>query len=282
VSPTSAQKPRGVLSSPSEAEGITRERFVPSAELAPFVAHFWTVRWDLRGRSSFWAETLPHPCVHLLFERGRARVAGLSTKPFRRRLWGQARVFGVKFRPAAFYPVYGAPLSRLRDRVQSLSSVFGKESRWLTRAILAEPDVQRCVELAEAFLQERLPAMPPRTAALRDLVERLAVDQTITRVEQAAALAGLDVRSLQRHFLNGVGMSPKWVIARYRLHEAVEQLAQPQPPHLADLALRLGYFDQPHFIHSFKATTGRPPGQHMRHVRRRRGTNARKGGGPAL
>ena len=81
-----SDQPRGVLSPSSEAEGIAHARFAPSAALLPFVAHFWTVRWDLRGRPSFLAETLPHPCVHLLFERGRAQVAGLSTKVFRRRL----------------------------------------------------------------------------------------------------------------------------------------------------------------------------------------------------
>jgi AraC-like DNA-binding protein len=261
--------PRGVLSPPSEAQGIANERFVPCPELAPFVAHFWTVRWDLRGQAPFVVETLPHPCIHLLFERGRAQVAGLSTRLFRRRLEGKARVFGVKFRPAAFHPFFRAPLSQLRDRVQSLASVFGTESAGLSRAILGEPDIRRCVTLAETFLRERLPALPPRTAELRDLVERLATDQSLTRVEQAAALVGLDVRSLQRRFNTCVGMSPKWVIQRYRLHEAAEQLAQGRPD-FAALALRLGYFDQPHFIRSFKALTGRAPGQHLaRHAQSR-------------
>jgi AraC-like DNA-binding protein len=278
LSTTSADQPRGVLSPSSEAEGIAHQRFAPSEELAPFVAHYWTVRWDLRDGRSFLAETLPHPCVHLLFERGCAQVAGLSTRIFRRRLRGQARVFGVKFRPAGFHPFFAAPLSRLRDRVQSLSSVFGAESHPLKAAILAEPDVQRCVELAQAFLRERLPEMPAGTAALRDLVERLAADQSITSVEQAAALAGLDVRSLQRRFSVGVGVSPKWVISRYRLHEAAEQLSHPHPPDLASLALRLGYFDQPHFIRTFKATTGRAPGHHhARHALRPASARAPKG-----
>jgi AraC-like DNA-binding protein len=263
VSSFQPDAPRGVLSLPSDADGIENERFAPGPELAPYIAHFWTVRWDLRGRRPFVAETLPHPCVHLLFERGRAQVAGISTRIFRRRLKGQARVFGIKFRPAAFHPILRAPVSRLRDRVLSLSSVFGKKSDGLKHAILGEPDVRRCVKLAEAFLREELPPMPAQTAELRDLVERLAIDQTITRVEQAAALAGVDVRSLQRRFNTAVGVSPKWVIQRYRLHEAAERLAHTRPLDFASLALQLGYFDQPHFIRSFKAGTGRSPGTHI-------------------
>ncbi len=221
------------------------------------------VRWDLRGKQPFVAETLPHPCVHLLFEHGRAQVAGVPTRVFRRRLTGEGRVFGIKFRPAAFYPVLRAPLFRIRDRVLAMRSVFGSESDLLQRALLAEPDLQGCVTRAEDFLRARLPPMPPAIAELRGLVEQLASDQSITRVEQAAALAGLERRRLQRRFRTAVGVSPKWVIQRYRLHEAAERLGHPPAPGLAQLAVELGYFDQPHFIRSFKAATGRAPGQHL-------------------
>jgi AraC-like DNA-binding protein len=263
VSPLQPDAPRGVLSPSGEAEGIEHERFLPTPELAPFIAHFWTVRWDRRNRPAFVAETLPHPCVHLLFERGRAQVAGLSTRIFKRRLQGQDRVFGVKFRPATFHPVLGAPLASLRDRVLSLAAVFGKTSNALRDAILEEPDPRACMHLAEAFLRERLPPMPADTARLRDLVERLARDQSITRVEQAAALLGMDVRRLQRRFEACVGVSPKWVIQRYRLHEASERLGHKETPGLAALALELGYFDQPHFSRDFKAVTGRAPEEHV-------------------
>ncbi len=172
-------------------------------------------------------------------------------------------MFGIKFRPAAFHPLLQAPLSRIRDRVLALRSVFGPASGALQRAILAEPDFQGCITLAEEFLRPRLPPMPPAIAELRDLVERMAIDQSLTRAEQAAALAGVALRRLQRRFDTAVGVSPKWVVQRYRLHEAAERLSRPPAPALASLALELGYFDQPHFIRSFKAATGRAPGQQL-------------------
>ena len=264
VSRPPPEAPRGVLSLPADAEGVAYQRVAPLPELAPFIAHFWMVRWERRGKSAFVAETLPHPCVQVLFEEGRGLVAGVQTRLFRRRLEGEGHVFGIKFRPAAFHPVLRAPLSQLRDRVVSLRSVFGPDSNTWKDALLQATDVERCVALAEGFLKEQLPAMPPRTAELRDLVERLAGDAHILRVEQAAALAGLEVRSLQRLFATAVGVSPKWVLQRYRLHQAAEQLTRAAPADGASLALELGYFDQPHFIRSFKAAVGRPPGAHAR------------------
>src|SRR5260370_14379208 len=115
--------PRGVLNRQPERGRFAHERFLPSPALAPYVEHFWSVRWDLRGERPFVAETLPHPSVHVLFERGPAQVTGLHRRKFTRRLRGEGRVFAIKFRPAAFRPVLGAPLSRITGRVISLRAV---------------------------------------------------------------------------------------------------------------------------------------------------------------
>ncbi|QSQ19521.1 AraC family transcriptional regulator [Pyxidicoccus parkwayensis] len=260
--------PRGVLQRPAPEGRIAHERFAPSAALEPFVQHFWTVRWDLRGEPPVLAETLPHPCVHLVFERGRARVLGVQTKRrFRRYLRGMDRVFGIKFRPAAFQPFFPAPLSTLTDRGLSLRTVFGPESHALREAILGEPDPRRCVTLAEDFLCKRLPELPGETARLRDLVERLASDPSLTRMEQVAALVGMEPRKLQRRFSAAVGVSPKWVLQRYRLHEAAERLVRADVTDMAGLALELGYFDQSHFIRDFKAVVGRPPAKYVAEAR---------------
>lgn len=70
---------------------------------------------------------------------------------------------------------------------------------------------------------------------------------------------GVSLRPLQRHFLRYVGVNPKWVIQRYRLHEAAERL-KAGPVDLASLALELGYFDQAHFTRDFRAIVGMSPG----------------------
>jgi AraC-like DNA-binding protein len=54
------------------------------------------------------------------------------------------------------------------------------------------------------------------------------------------------------------------VIKRCRLHEAVERLAAGEPADWARLARELGYFDQAHLIHDFKAMIGRTPAEYAR------------------
>jgi len=74
------------------------------------------------------------------------------------------------------------------------------------------------------------------------------------------------VRTMQRLFARHVGVSPKWVIRRKRLHEAAERLADDDPPDLAALAVDLGYADQAHFVRDFRDLVGVPPGSYVRQL----------------
>ncbi len=65
-------KPRGVVNSRAGAAMFRLALHPPAPDLAFFVEHYWVVTWDLRGRAPYLAETLPHPCVHLVIEERRA------------------------------------------------------------------------------------------------------------------------------------------------------------------------------------------------------------------
>ncbi len=68
----------------------------------------------------------------------------------------------------------------------------------------------------------------------------------------------LSVRSLQRLFAEQVGLSPAWVIRRYRLHEAAARATEGGEVDWARLAAELGYCDQAHLVRDFTATVGTP------------------------
>ena len=257
-----AAKARGVLR-PERRDGIFRhERRLPVPELAPFVAHFWSVAWDLRGHEPRVQETLPHPAVHIVFEAGNTRVGGVAKGRFSRRLEGQGRAFGIKFQPAGFHPFLGEPLSTLTDALLALPELFGDPGQALEEAVLAAEDDATRIALAETFLLGCHPEPDPRVDLLNRMAARIAEDREIKRVEDISDRFNLGTRTLQRLFSRYVGVSPKWVIQRYRLHEALAQVDQGQVVDWPGLALDLGYFDQAHFIKDFKALVGRTPAEY--------------------
>jgi AraC-like DNA-binding protein len=205
------------------------------------------------------AETLPHPSVHIVIERGHPEIPRILRGRFIRELRGRGRVFGIKFRPAAFQPFFGRSVAVLTQAGWRLRRICGRAADSYRKEILAEPHEPACVHIAESFLMSRLPVLDEETLRLRDLVEEIATNRSLIRVEQVASRLGTDVRSLQRLFRKYVGLGPKWVLQRYRLHEAAALLAE-GPLDLAKLALDLGYFDQAHFNRDFRRFVGRSPG----------------------
>jgi hypothetical protein len=103
--------PRGVLKTAVvDPRRYRHDRYHPSPDLDPYVEHYWSVEWDLRGLAPERVETLPHPSVHLIFDRdGRSRIAGVARAKFSRFLEGKGGVFAVKFKPGGFIPSPASP-----------------------------------------------------------------------------------------------------------------------------------------------------------------------------
>ncbi|WP_306819026.1 helix-turn-helix domain-containing protein [Archangium lipolyticum] len=250
---------RGVLNPHAVGTHFHLTRYPPSEDLAFFVERHWTVRWDLREREPFPQEVLPHPCVNLVLEAGRSAVHGVSTRRFSTLLEGKGQVVGVKFRPGAFFPFVRVPMSGLTDRALPLHEVFGPAGADLEPAVLARHDEHEQIARVEAFLRQRLPPRDGTVATVVRVIQHALEHQELARVEDLSVQVGLSVRTLQRLFRQYVGVSPKWVLRRFRLHEAADRVATGLHVDWAAFAQELGYFDQAHFIHDFKAQVGRSP-----------------------
>ncbi len=258
-------QPRGVVGTGSVRKHTPVGRFLPEGPLASLVERFWTISWDLRNQSPRIGETLPHPSVYLVIEAGRSGLAGVNTRRFIRPLEGRGRVYGVKFHPGCFRPFWTESVHALTDRILTLTEAFGLEGPRLEASVLAcGDDVPAAVAVLEAFLLERLPPPDAKAQLARSLVARILEDRTLVRAEEVARVAGMSLRSLQRLFSEYVGVSTKWVIQRYRLHDAMERLEAGRPVDLPALALSLGFFDQAHFTRVFKAFLGRTPTEYAR------------------
>jgi AraC-like DNA-binding protein len=117
--------------------------------------------------------------------------------------------------------------------------------------------------LLHDFLRARLAGDPdPRALLVDAVVADMRAAQPGTTVAEIAARHSVSARTLQRVFRRFVGVGPKWVLQRHRLHDAIEQLGAGRGTDWTRLALDLGYFDLAHFIRDFRAVVGRTPAQY--------------------
>lgn len=264
---SSASEARGVLRRHSPDGTIEHKRLLPCAELAPFVAHFWSVRWSLRA--PFTAETLPHPSVHITVDHaGDASVAGPTTRRFSRALSGDGWVFGIKFRPAMFAALWrAAPIATLADATVAIEEIVPALAELGSSVAprCERADFEGAIRCSEHALSSLRMRADDTIVAIRDTVERIEHDRTILRVDDLAARLGATERTTVRSFHRFVGKSPKWVIRRYRLIDAAERVAR-ENASLTELAHALGYSDQAHFCRDFRSLVGESPQAYRQRV----------------
>lgn len=252
--------PRGVLARP-DALTFSFRRVEPAADLTWCVDRYWIVEWHRSEAYPGEGRVLPHPCVNVALEAGRLDAHGVATEVFLRRLVGSGRVFGIKFRPGGFRPFADRRVSTLTGRVQPAGSIMpGADS--LERALLEGTDDDQ-VGATEAFLRSRSVEPDPRALLVNAVTEALVGSAEVTRVAQVQEMFDIGERALQRTFAEYLGVTPRWVLRRARLHLAAERVielaSQGFPGGWADVAVDLGYVDQAHFIHDFKAILGETP-----------------------
>lgn len=257
--------PRGILNPPPPTPDEFRlSRRKPAATLSLFIDHYWIVAWNLCNRAPYTQETLPQPNVHVVFEKNNSHASGVVTGKFSRYLEGKSHVFGIRFGPGRFRSFLGYTVSQLTNRTKPVREIFGDEVTKLEEIVVSEAPEDELVIAADCFFQSRIPEPDAKTDFAKELV-RVALEQRdLFAVDVLAGRSGLGKRSLQRLFSEYVGVSPKWVIRRYRLHEAVERFRSGERLDCAQLAVELGYFDQAHLIKDFKSILGYTPTEFQR------------------
>lgn len=261
---TTDKLPKGLLHPKSGERKFSLSRYQPSPDTGYFVQHYWIVRWDLRGQEPYPQTVIAHPNINLVFEANCTRVYGVAKSTSVHLLQDHGWVVGIKFRPGGFYPFLQMPVSVLTGSSVGFEEVFGIDSGPLEKEILAQPNDAEMVKRVEAFLAERLPERDPNIELVSRIVSSIRDDRTVIKVEDAVRLTGINKRTMQRLFDRYVGVSPKSVIQRYRLHEAAERIDQGAVRDWLDLSIELGYYDHSHFIRDFRSIVGLSPEEYQR------------------
>lgn len=253
--------PRGILHIPANEPFVGLERFEPTELLRPFIEHYWAVTWE--RQPGVLRETVPHPAVHLVVEPNASQLHGVHRRRFSRAIEGTGRVLGTKFRPAGFRAFLESSVHTLTDKIVHPSILLGPSILELESQVVPLKSAQSAFELVDSYLLARNPIATNELQTVNQIVQSIADDRSLVRAETIVERTGHSLRKLQRLFLDYVGVSPKWVIQRYRLIEAAEKIRTANAPiDYVAVALELGYADQPHFIRDFKAMVGMTPAKY--------------------
>ncbi|WP_019640737.1 helix-turn-helix domain-containing protein [Paenibacillus fonticola] len=252
----------GILNYETGKNKFSISRHAPSKDLQFFIQHYWLVDWDLRGQPSYSQEVLQHPGVNVVFQRGHSYIRGIESRRSVNVLQGEGQIVGILFRPGAFHCYFQAPVATLTDKVVNISDYFTLDVNTFEEELFSLNNKEEKIIIVEQLLRKSMPEPDKTVDLLNGVVDEIVYNAGITKVEQLVDQFSITKRTLQRWFNQYIGVSPKWVIRRYRMHEAIELIERGVD--LTQLAMDLGYFDQAHFSKDFKAAVGKSPKQYAK------------------
>jgi AraC-like DNA-binding protein len=247
-----------------DASGYTPpiHRFAPRPELADVVRRYWMPVWSLPDGHVSVQRVLQYPVCLIVVSHDYALLVGPSSGLSTRELTGTGWAVGTMLQPAAGLALVGGPVERLTDQAVPLPDE--SLAHRIRAAIGDDPDdpdrQQQAVSAVEDALTRLLP-VDDEGRLVNAIVEYVEGDPEVQRVGQVCDKFAITERTLQRLTARRIGLSPKWLIQRRRLHEAAERLREVERPDLARVAADLGYADQAHFGRDFRAVTGLTPGE---------------------
>ena len=258
---------RGVVGRAASTSLFDLDRWAPSESAGRFVEHFSSVSWDLRGRQPLPNTVITFPSMHLTHEWGsdaprhgfslpNTLVHGVVERVFRTTISERGTVVGARFRPGGFTARFGRDAAHYTGRIQPA------DVELFSTPLHLEDTVESAAACLDDAIADHAGDTDPTFPALTALVGRIRDDDRLHRVEQVMQLSPWSARTTQRVFRRYVGVPVKWVLCRYRLQQAALEIESHRDVDFADLAVRLGWYDQAHLINHFRSMLGSTPGEY--------------------
>lgn len=256
---------RAHLADPTDRSFAIDRWGVPD-DLTDLARRFWFPVWSVPAGRRAPQRVLQYPVCLLVITAEYARFYGVTTGISVTTLEGDGWAAGVMLQPAAGALIGASPVSRWTDRHVDLTDLLGEPGAELTRRMRTlmtggagtEHTHREGGALYSAMLREHLP-VDAEGLLINHVVAYVEDTPDVTRVHQLCERFELTERTLQRLTRRRLGLTPKWMIQRRRLHEAAERLRGRDVP-LASIAADLGYSDEAHFVRDFRTVTGMTPG----------------------
>ena len=178
-------------------------------------------------------------------------------------------ILGVKLKPSAIYILTGIDMHHLVDDIVPLEDVWPKmEVIALCETLHACWQPHTMIETLERFLLEKLRQREALTKDRRILLTAMGMETLRwNSMNDVREFACFSERSLERHFKQRMGMSPKTYLRICRFNALKARLDRNPTCSWQELAFTSGYYDQSHFIKEFKLFSGKTPGEYIAHAR---------------
>jgi len=236
-----------LIVSADHAEGFIEKNFLPQ------ITHSLVFGLD--------DENTVYDCIHdeycpLHF------IVGPNDSLCRVKLFPGMKKMIVNFKPGGFFKIFRQSAHLFTNRGQDAEKFLGKQIPEIGRR-LKETHLSRKIEMMDFWLKDLLQNQKKSDRNIDEaiqLIEQSKGNISLLELEQATYTTK---RTLERHFLEQVGLHPKTFSRLVRFISVIRFMESNLKVKWRQLADACGYYDQSHFIHEFKSLTGKLPKDYL-------------------
>ena len=152
-------------------------------------------------------------------------------------------------------------ISEFTNSATNVSLVNNKEARTVFDQISSCPSLPQKISVLEQYLISKLKASEKnfgRIVNLSRICNFITDNQESFSIKKISSATGVSERSIQKQFLEHVGLQPVALHASHRFIKSLQQIISTSTS-LTSIAYDCGYYDQAHFVKEFKRFTGISP-----------------------
>ncbi|MEO6904308.1 MAG: AraC family transcriptional regulator [Bacteroidia bacterium] len=190
-------------------------------------------------------------------------IAGLHTKPLTLQFSGKFKLLGIQLRSTVTYEIFNTPMKHLSNSSVSLQDLIGNEANNLQDLILEnENSIPDTIQTIEKFFIKLLNSKQSTHPSVLNALQLIEGSKGKKRISEIAKDIHTTERTLERNFLNHVGVPPKIYLGIYRVSSFLQYMSMNKNAP-SKTFYDFGYFDQSHFIREFKKFAGKCPAQYF-------------------
>lgn len=242
----------------------------PSKALKKYVRYFSTLDYHNISTSPNHIKVFADRYPHLVFQHNNGKSAfyvkgnalpttflsGIKTTPYTVDINSTHSVTTVTFYPHAIKILFGIDIFDLNNalpEIQNFAPTYLNE-----RLLNAESHTQRIAILTD-FLSARLLNLKQEDSFILNNINWFDKVNTETTLPLLQKHLNISERQLERRFKATMGLPPKQYLRTMRFEKALALVRTNNFENLSDIAYRLNFTDQSHFIKDFKEFSGFTP-----------------------
>lgn len=190
-------------------------------------------------------------------------VIGQHTKRFTTVLEGEIDAIGIHFTPTGLFRVLQQPMYAFADRIQQLELFLTWYSS-LKSALQGLTQTSDRIHVLETEFQKHFVEEAHPLNAVAAAAESIRNSNGTLSLAEIGKKSGLSERSMQRYFLEYIGISPKAFARIARFNAVTKMIESGTAFSWQEVLMETGYFDGAHFNHDFKRITGLTPSEYYK------------------